>query len=299
MENGTPVLARCAGCGRNFETRRYGQQACPVCHVQLFIMVPEGVTLPPEQPQPPPEPEPPQSAPSEDEAPPAALPWDNWLENDPRPRLKEFVPAFESGEHGFFSGFIKTIGEIFNSPAAFFASIRIGNIGLVRALFFGWLVCTASLVLLTLNLLWVFNRDHQALINYMQGKLVGVSPEDFLSLTYTGLYWTLYLSPLLGLCGILLSSGIIHLLFVFTTNNQRGYSATLRATAYGFTPLLLFAIPYVGQFLGGMWTLVLLVIALSQIHRTSPWRAALAVLLLPTTAIMLLYSIQMVLKGQL
>jgi Yip1 domain. len=144
--------------------------------------------------------------------------------------------------------------------------------------------------------LLILSRNQQAFLGALQGKLIGISPEAYLDFINTVLSWAMYLSPLLGFVNVLLCAGIYHMVIVATVPKNRGFGATVRATAYGFIPLLLLAIPYIGQFLGGMWTLALQVIALSQIHRMSPWRAALVVLL-PAAALLVLLAIPMLIKG--
>jgi hypothetical protein len=299
MESDTPILARCAGCDRNFETRHYGRQACPICHAEVFVPqqpggTSDGFTPPPEEAAPGPLPD--QSSKISIETHPQAPALENQLEREVEPRLQEFIPAFESGTQGYVRGFIQTIKEIISSPAAFFIRVRVGKTGIWSAIVFGAIICTIALNFSILYILLLLHRNHQAFLSALQGKLIGISPEDYLTVINTVLSWAMYLSPLLGLANVFLCAALYHVVVIITATNNRGFGATVRATAYGFTPLLLLAIPYIGQFLGGMWTLALQVIALSQIHRMSPWRAALVVLL-PTVALMLLLAMPMLIKG--
>jgi hypothetical protein len=295
MEKNTHILVRCAGCDHNFETRRYGQQSCPICHAQVMLPAPEGVILPPEETTP--EPPPPESSASKYLTSTPATSLDNPIEGDAGSKLKEFIPAFESGERGYIGGFIQTIKEIVGSPATFFVRVRVGKPGVAKVLLFGGILCTVALNFSVLYFLLILSRNQQAFLNALEGKLAGISPEDYLNLIKTILYWLIYLSPLIGFAYLILCAAMYHLVVVITTNKNRGFAATVRATAYGFTPLLLLAIPYIGQLLGGMWTLALQVIALSQVHRMGPWRAALVVLL-PIAALLLLLALPMLFNGQ-
>jgi hypothetical protein len=76
-----------------------------------------------------------------------------------------------------------------------------------------------------------------------------------------------------------LSALLIHLGVSVLAPQNRGFAATLRATAYGFAPMLLAVVPMIGHLLGGLWTLVLQTVAVGQIHRVPALRAVLAVLL--------------------
>ncbi len=299
MESNIPILARCAGCDRNFETMHYGQQTCPICHAEVFVPPQLGGT--PDELAPSPQEVRTETPPGQGSDPsveknPKAQPWEPQLEPDLEPTVQEFVPAFESGRHGYVKGFIQTIREIISSPAAFFIRVRVGKTGIVSALVFGSIICAIALDFSMLYLLLILHRNHQAFLSVLQGKLNGISPEDYLTFINSAFSWAMYLSPLLGLANVLLCAGIYHAVVVLTASNNRGFGATIRATSYGFVPLLLLAIPYIGQLLGSMWTLALQVIALSQIHRMSPWRAALVVLL-PFAALLLLLTIPMLFRG--
>jgi hypothetical protein len=68
-------------------------------------------------------------------------------------------------------------------------------------------------------------------------------------------------------------------LFVRAFGGRKGYGNTMKAFAYGNTPLLLFGwIPFVGM-LFSIWALVLNIIGIGQLHGISTGRAVGAVLL--------------------
>jgi hypothetical protein len=55
----------------------------------------------------------------------------------------------------------------------------------------------------------------------------------------------------------------------------RGFGVTLRAVAYGSTPQLLGVLPICGAIVGGLWSMVLVIIGAIYGHGTDGWRAIL------------------------
>lgn len=91
----------------------------------------------------------------------------------------------------------------------------------------------------------------------------------------------LVFGPILLWIGFHVGSAIYHVLLVLTGAAERGFTATSRAFAYGTAPNMLGIIPFVGPMVGGVWSLVTVVIGLKEIHRTTYLRVILAVFLIP------------------
>ena len=90
---------------------------------------------------------------------------------------------------------------------------------------------------------------------------------------------TFALLAVLGAFASLFISGSLTHLFVRAFGGRKGYRNTIKAFAYGNTPLFLFGwIPFVGM-LFPLWALVLNVIGIRQLHEISTGRAVGAVLL--------------------
>jgi hypothetical protein len=82
-----------------------------------------------------------------------------------------------------------------------------------------------------------------------------------------------------GAFASLFISGSLTHLFVRAFGGRKGYGNTIKAFAYGETPLFLFGwIPFVGMLLW-IWALVLNIIGIRQLHEISTGRAIGAVLL--------------------
>jgi len=90
---------------------------------------------------------------------------------------------------------------------------------------------------------------------------------------------TFALLAVLGAFASLFISGSLTHLFVRAFGGRKGYRNTIKAFAYGNTPLFLFGwIPFVGM-LFPLWALVLNIIGIRQLHEISTGRAIGAVLL--------------------
>jgi len=87
------------------------------------------------------------------------------------------------------------------------------------------------------------------------------------------------LLAVVGAFASLFISGSLTHLFVRAFGGRKGYGNTMKAFAYGNTPVLLFGwIPFVGM-LFPLWALVLNIIGIRQLHEISTGRAIGAVLL--------------------
>jgi hypothetical protein len=83
----------------------------------------------------------------------------------------------------------------------------------------------------------------------------------------------------LGAFGGLFIGGSWTHLFVWAFGGRKGYGNTIKAFAYGYTPVFLFGwLPFVGM-LFSIWALVLNIIGIKQLHQISTGRAIGAVLL--------------------
>ena len=94
---------------------------------------------------------------------------------------------------------------------------------------------------------------------------------------------------LIGTISIFLSVLILQgLLYIFGA--RESYLKTFQLAVYAYIPLLLFGgIPFLGVFLGLIWSLVLLIFGVQKTHGLSLTRAILAILVVPLTAILLLF----------
>jgi hypothetical protein len=281
-----PLLVRCASCERNFETERFGRQTCPICGAEIFLETPEGepATQEPVEKTPPPA-DPGVSPPSSQFEGTPAIETNAGEAVIPHARL-EIAPAWETPGTGLAIRFYQTIRQVLSAPSLLFYGLKIEKFG--RATSFGWILCALAVFFSMLYSLWSLDQDPQALLQNIQiPPDAGTTPEAIIEAVRSRLLFGLYASPLLGLINLCLSALLYHLGVWLLAKKHRGFIATFRATAYACTPLIFTVVPFIGLLLGSLGTIALQILALSSIHRLSPLRASLAVIL-PTTAVLLL-----------
>jgi hypothetical protein len=78
--------------------------------------------------------------------------------------------------------------------------------------------------------------------------------------------------------GLFIGAAILHI-FVYLVGGRKGYTQTLKATAYGATPMLLLGwiVPLLPIFI--IWALIVQILGIRELHEISTGRAVLAVLL--------------------
>jgi hypothetical protein len=94
-------------------------------------------------------------------------------------------------------------------------------------------------------------------------------------------------APLLGflfapvslLVALVVSSVVVHVVLVLVKGARHPIATTARVLCFAYSPMLFVVVPVLGGVIGGVWTIVLTIVGLSEAHRTDRWRAALAVFL--------------------
>lgn len=81
-----------------------------------------------------------------------------------------------------------------------------------------------------------------------------------------------------GIIGVFIGAAIIHLGVLLVGGNQ-GYNQTVKSLIYGGTPGYLFGwIPFIG-IIGSIWSLILIIFGVKELHDVSTGRAVIAVLI--------------------
>lgn len=265
------VFVRCAGCGRTFETARFGQIDCPTCRAKIWLEPPAALD-PPESMNPPlaPAPEPP--APSV-------------IELEPVPAESSGAQSFE--EDSSLAGFLRTLRALLTAPALFFSGIGSRRYG--RALLFGWATATIGIFLWLLTQYLLFDPVEALKALRARPELVptGLSPEGAIDTLQAAYGFGLILSPIFGLTNLWLSALLNHVGVMLAFGQHSGFRATAKVTAYACAPLLFLLVPEIGTFVGTTWAIALQMIGLSRVHFAPIGRAALAVLL-PFSVILLM-----------
>jgi len=248
------VLARCPSCRNTFSTDRSGRQICPVCGKPLVV---------------------PDLQPGQTAGPQQALGPD--VAGRPAP---PGTPWERRSELGFIKAWASTVAQALFEPSRLFAAVRIertaGHVGFA---------------LLTASTFWIVNQligraaVSPARIRRMLSVAQlppGVDVESVVRFFYPTTRWfivRIVVAPLLVLATLYLSALVTHGIALLLGQAKRGLAATLAACAYGFSPLVLFAIPACGGVVAVVWVAVLTGIGLKELHGMGTGGAAASVLL--------------------
>jgi len=154
------------------------------------------------------------------------------------------------------------------APSNTFNDVKAEALGNALKYFTIWAVIYA--ILRTIGFYTLERRVFQTLLDLLGSSDAAVyrfDPVTFALLAVLGAFASLFIS------------GSLTHLFVRAFGGRKGYGNTIKAFAYGNTPLFLFGwIPFVGM-LFQLWALVLNIIGIRQLHEVSTGRAIGAVLL--------------------
>jgi hypothetical protein len=102
-----------------------------------------------------------------------------------------------------------------------------------------------------------------------------ISTQNFL----WAMVWFFLPLVFVSLVNIFLLSAISHGLLKVFANTEKSYGASVKAYAFSQTAVVANIIPFLGNFVGGIWAIVLAVIGLREQHEVTTSQATLAVLL--------------------
>ncbi len=190
------------------------------------------------------------------------------------------VPFERLDQYGFFPGIWLTIRRVMLSPRLFFRVMPLR--GLAAPLAFYLLLFEFSLVM---DVLW-----GKAGLPPVSGIHPGLAPLDPGLGGPAGPVTLFVIYPAMAAVIAFVTSGVLHAMLKLMRSGERGFEATFRAQTYSNSSLILSVLPY--GYLGGiLWGLVLLVIALKNVHRTSWLKVAMAFAVLLGIQFLLAWSI--------
>ena len=176
---------------------------------------------------------------------------------------------------GLLTALIETTKQVLTEPAAFFRSMPVTG-GLGSPLLYAVIIAYVGLIASTIYNL-VFRSVLSSSMTQMGsgGELERLAP--FLAGT-TSLVVNLLFGPVFIVIGLFIGAGLFHLMLLALGGATRGFEATFRVAAFGQAASIFNVIPACGGLIGLVYTLVLLVIGLSEAHQISRGKAAAAVL---------------------
>jgi hypothetical protein len=181
----------------------------------------------------------------------------------PPPPDRSSVP-FEDTSIPFFTRLLETIKLAFTSPRDLFSNMRDGDI---------------QAPVIYAVILGAVGGAFGAMWQLWFGSIASVAEragfEEFALQTGLVIFFMI-LSPVFALIGLFIHTGIYHVMLLLMGDGERGFSISLRAVAYGQTPVLLGILPICGGTIGGIWSMVLVILGAFYGHGTDGWRAAAA-----------------------
>lgn len=185
-------------------------------------------------------------------------------------------------ELGIWKAIYLTLKEVILRPNRFFRNLNT-NRGIKEPLAFGILFGTLGAMF---GLFW------QMLFFSGVGAL---SHLGFLGGIGAGLIFLLFivLFPLLILFYLFLLSGIIHLCLMMLRGGGAGFEGTFRVMSYSQAIQVLTLIPVIGGFISGLYTLIVQIIGLKEIHESSYIKAVLGYFIPVTLAFLFIFILAM------
>lgn len=176
--------------------------------------------------------------------------------------------------------FFETWKKAIFAPVSFFRLIRPKE-AIAEALLYG-IVCQSIALFVT----WVYEVGFNLMpvIYSWFAAFSGWGMFDFSSL----LAWPVFpyymiivltVSPFISIISILFTSCVYHVCLMILGAAKNGFSATLKGVSYGASAQVFSIVPIVGTFVAAVWSVVLSIIALKEIHQTTYGRVIFAVLL--------------------
>jgi len=166
-------------------------------------------------------------------------------------------------------GFVEKTKGFLIRPTETFNKVKEEEIGAALKYFVVWLLIYAVL---------------SAVISATIGNMLGnFSPLKSLSILGVGTggmaaLWLFIILFVLGLIGVFISAGIIHI-GVLIVGGKQGYYQTLKAIAYGNTPTYVLGWIPIVIYIAGIWALVLEILGIRELQEVSTGKAVLAVLI--------------------
>lgn len=186
------------------------------------------------------------------------------------------LPWEERERLGFFPALFETVKLLVTSPTEAFARARESGDYLSPLLFavlIGWVMAIISQVWsLLFKSTWISMMPPE--MRDQVGPMMATGGASFLI--------TLLLAPVFIVIGLFIWSGILHLFVMMLGAHQQsssGFEGTFRAVSYSYVSSLAQVVPIVGGLIALVWNIILQVIGLVRMHRTTQGKAVGAVLI--------------------
>jgi hypothetical protein len=173
---------------------------------------------------------------------------------------------WESGE-GFIGAFFRTTRDVLFSPSQFFRKYAVGE-GYLSPLIYGVIT---GLIGEGVGMLWV---------SLFIARIIPASVEQFLPSLHGAYIITALVLILFGVAlSILIGSCVLHLCLLIVGGDRNGFRTTFRIVCYSAGGSLFGILPFIGNFIGKIYSLILIIFGIREGHKISLGKAVLAVFL--------------------
>ena len=168
----------------------------------------------------------------------------------------------------------ETAKLVLTAPSQAFARVSVtGSLGrpLLYAVIFGWVGIIAS---------QAYSIAFRGALMGLFSSLPGYNPRMMMGgLPVIANVAIMIAAPIFVLIGVFIWSAIVHLFLMLVGGANTGFASTVRVMCYAGTVQIVQVIPICGGTVAFIWALVLEIIGLAIVHRTTQGKSALAVLL--------------------
>lgn len=182
------------------------------------------------------------------------------------------IPWAYRGQVGWLAAFLATTRAVLMTPAVFFA--HAGTEWRKAGVFPFYIICTVFGLLMGQIWAWAIMTF---LSDILSAETMAVAGGGFMGwgMALGMAAVTVVLSPLF----LLITAGVLHACLRITGAGRNGFGATAMVCGFGVCTYVLYLVPFIGQFLAGLWGLFVLLVGLRHAHGAPMWKVVLAVFL--------------------
>jgi len=183
------------------------------------------------------------------------------------------IPWEDTARAGAIERFVETIKLLATAPGEAFERMpTVGGIG--QPLLFGIM---AAWVGIAVSAVWSLLFSGMSL-PFIDSDRLGVAGA-MLGMSTAMTVAIIFVAPIITIIAVFVEAAILHVMLMLVGGAHKGFEATARVCAYAQASQLAQIIPICGGILSLVWSLILLIVGLSEAHGTSRGKAAVTVIL--------------------
>jgi hypothetical protein len=190
-----------------------------------------------------------------------------------------YIPWEDKGKLGFLGSLYETWKQSCFDPSRFFRKMPIGG-GILNPLLYGLILSFVGYVFQMVYMqlfgqLLDFSQWMPSMYRSLDSELMDF--RHWMQSYYT--FFSLFLFPFIVTAGFFIWSGIVHLILTIFNWKKHDFESTFRLVVYSEGPTFFRIIPFIGDLTAIIWQLVLVIIGIKEVHKTSTGQALLVVFL--------------------